>query len=452
MFEEAVVFDDEDAGTLPATQDEVGVLMDHGTKDKMSEINKQRLEELKKALGVQGSAGVKQYVQVFERFLTKISDVPYFGLSFEQCISKFLNSGFGGSGVSSKNLYIAAINFYLEKVLHRSDLKVKSKKITEHKRQPFVQPNRCTHSHIQKFAESLKPKDKYLVDFVILARWRGLRIREICQLQKKDCLFSNAFRRGKPYVELKVKGKGDKNVTVRSYTTTVIEVVRRRCDEHNGHIFCPVLDTAGPLFDKILKREAKNISRQVGRRTATFWNEDGLSIHSFRRTFAADLFARNTKPDLLATLMRHSSYKDSLLYIGSLNMRSKADNVLENFAANDTFYDDNDISEKMEEFEQLNFDGDDNEIEKTLSKLDKTQKSLKRSSREEVKEEVSHDEDDEEEKQPERTTKERRSPKDKRQRKERSERDELASKQSSQNPEIALMKKLKLNINKSDCS
>jgi hypothetical protein len=99
---------------------------------------------------------------------------------------------------------------------------------------------------MEKFKEKLKTKNERLWIIAMLARWSGLRIKEIVSLKKDTCkiVTKNDNNLNKQdYAEFNIHGKGDKHSTNLTYSKPLIEIIKKRLETKNSkYLLFPELD------------------------------------------------------------------------------------------------------------------------------------------------------------------------------------------------------------------
>lgn len=339
-----------------------------------------------------GSLGVSGYVKRFAQVCDEISEGKYREMTFENAIKKYNNEHLAQMKESTANAYISTINYYFRNVINRTDFSLKMRAVGSQSR-PMLTPDDCSETQMKKFCEQLKEKNKIIGDIVLIARWTGLRMREIVLLESSKCKIAKVGKKGEPLhkLEFEIHGKRHKFAKSVCYVEQVIEVIQRNKKLNSSKfLLFPQLDD---LDEDNLLIEAAKIGKkygdQVAYHTQRFWGIPNIGPHAFRRTFAATAYENGMELATISKMLRHQSIKDSVKYVGDLTMQKEVDGYLKKLANPLTGISKMEKQRLYSEF-QANFEEDD-ERDDDEKKAHKTRK-LK--NREERKSEVSEEDDE----------------------------------------------------------
>lgn len=293
-----------------------------------------KLRAFRKHLSDTGKEWLLQYCDNFARVLSEIKGIGYARLPFKDKIFRYYNSVMWTWGAPKYNAYCASINYYFKHIRHTNFI-LKSKKVDGVQNRPFLGPDVCSTQNLQKWLLRSKKLDS-VYDAAILARYMGLRIREIMQISHKD-ITVHAKNSVPSEASVVVYGKKGKTVVCETSVDECLEILNKIKNKQLKSID-PVLNNAENITPELLKKRSKNVSRSIEYRIAAKNDTTKMGAHSLRRTFAADLYERGVPTVIIAQLLRHSSIKDSLKYIGELTIEGDTKKRLKEFATKRNFY------------------------------------------------------------------------------------------------------------------
>lgn len=255
------------------------------------DVNLQNVDTyIKTELGLADTTRIA-YLYDIKEFLCFANETLTAGL-VEKYIKYLTDKKFKPNTIRRKIMSVRCLYNYL--------LSIDKIKIDEIKSIPSVTSTINTHLHLND--ETFNKIISVLcginlcrnLSILLLMYDSGLRVSEICSLEKKDILFKDKI--------IRVHGKGNKD--------RYVPTTQRCLDRINNHIQFNK-NKSLKLFPDLSRRRISNIIKTLGMKIGL----PNVSSHTLRRSCATQLFYNGMDVDLIQQILGHSNIGTTQRYI-----------------------------------------------------------------------------------------------------------------------------------------
>lgn len=180
-----------------------------------------------------------------------------------------------------------------------------------------------------KKSDSLRFKSYRIA--VYIGHYTGMRLGEVCSLDKSDIDFKNKLINVDKniFVDIKTNELIIKDTKTNTSSTTIplpyqLEIILRDWFEENTSDHVVVDDDLNYLNPKLIKGFMLNYSRKAGKR---------ITFHMLRHTYTTLLWKNDVDPKTAQTLLRHKDFNTTMsiyTHLDNENLNSVVDNVFKN--------------------------------------------------------------------------------------------------------------------------